>query len=86
MIKWLKDTGQEVETNENPANIERAEELGWERIDDAPVDARGLPWCESINTRNRSRDSNGNWKYKSGVEPGDAHQIEEDLLSQMDNG
>ena len=31
MIKWLNKSGQEAETNENPANIKVAEDAGWTR-------------------------------------------------------
>lgn len=34
MIKWKKPNGTEIETNDLPANIERALELGWVRVDD----------------------------------------------------
>ena len=38
MIKWTKEDGQEVETNELPANIKAAEGLGWK-----PVKAAAKP-------------------------------------------
>ena len=31
MIKWLNKSGQEVETNDKPANIKAAEQAGWTR-------------------------------------------------------
>ena len=34
MAKWIKKSGVEIETNDLPANIAKAEELGWERVDD----------------------------------------------------
>jgi len=92
MIKWIKQTGQEVETNENPANIAEAEKLGWKRgdaveeVDDAPVDARGLPWDARINTKNQSQDSTGNWKLKQGVSAEDAAPVEQELYADMVDG
>lgn len=33
MIKWVKPSGAEIETNDDPANIKAAEGLGWKRAD-----------------------------------------------------
>ena len=85
MITWTKEDGQEVETNELPANIKAAEGLGWTREEVTPdvikVDARGVPHDERINTKNMSQDDAGNWKYKQGVTPESALPVEEELLA-----
>ena len=31
MLKWIKDNGQEIETNDRKETIEYCESLGWER-------------------------------------------------------
>ena len=31
MIKWVKPSGDTIETNDLPANVEAAEALGWKR-------------------------------------------------------
>ena len=31
MIEWEKPNGTKIKTNDHPANIEHAEELGWKR-------------------------------------------------------
>lgn len=35
MIKWLKASGQEAETNEKPANIAAAKAAGWKLAEDS---------------------------------------------------
>lgn len=37
MIKWKKPSGVEVETNDNPDNVEYCISLGWKRLDDEDV-------------------------------------------------
>ena len=34
-MKWLKESGQEVETNDNPANIAAAKAAGWKLAEDS---------------------------------------------------
>lgn len=83
-IKWIKPNGNEIETNDAPATVAAAKDLGWTREDeaesnDAAVDARGLPWDARINTANKSQDGDGNWKYKKGVTAETAAQVEFEL-------
>lgn len=87
-IKWIKQSGQEVHTNSHPANIAKANELGWLRVDyEANVtDSRGLPWDGRINTRNKSTDADGNWKYKVGMTAEAASPVESELYNAVSKG
>lgn len=100
-IKWVKKNNREIETNGLPASIAAAMAAGWTRADagmpteDAStstaenvptVDARGLPWDERINTRNKSRDDAGNWKYKQGVTSDISAAVEQELALAAING
>lgn len=92
-ITWRKPNGNTIQTNDCEATIEAATAAGWvvdgeetpvEPVDD--VDARGLAWDERINTSNKSKDKNGNWKYKKGVNSEIAAPIEAELsLAAIDN-
>ena len=35
MIKWLNNSGNEVETNEHPGNIAAAKAAGWTLVEDS---------------------------------------------------
>lgn len=34
MIKWIKDNGQEIETNDRKETVDHCESIGWKRADD----------------------------------------------------
>jgi len=37
-MKWIKDNGDEIETNDLPATIAHCESLGWERVESGADD------------------------------------------------
>ena len=42
-MKWIKDNGQEIETNDLEATIEHCESIGWKQADKAPKKKAGRP-------------------------------------------
>lgn len=49
------------------------------------VDARGVPWDKRINTRTKSKDAEGNWKYQRGTDQSTIDAVEGELVGLMDN-
>lgn len=41
MIKWIKPSGVEIETNDREETVKHCEKLGWTRADEKPK--RGRP-------------------------------------------
>ena len=69
MIVWVRPSGAEITTNEEPATREHALTVGWVPREElqAEVDVRGIMWDERLHTANRSKTDTGVWKYRRGV-------------------
>ena len=89
MIKWVKQNGKEIETNDQPETVKAAEGLGWKRagVKDVPeTDSAGFPWDSRINTANKAKDSAGRWKVKQGIPAELVGTVESELLEKLMNG
>ncbi len=42
-MKWIKQDGREIETNDLPATINAAEKAGWKRAEQTKPKKRGRP-------------------------------------------
>lgn len=70
MIKWLRPSGTEIETNEMESTIDYCLSLGWKPmreeyvIEMNDIDASGTVFDPDIHWKNRRKDADGNWKVK----------------------
>lgn len=91
MKTYVKPNGTQIELNDCPDTVAMAKEMGWKAAkggEKAPTvapnaDARGLPWDERLNTKNKSMDKDGNWKYKKGMTTEKAVVVEGELYAAL---
>lgn len=64
VIKWIRPSGTEIETNDREETIDYCVSLGWRPAEEAETDASGTPFDPEIHYKNRATDKDGNWKVK----------------------
>ena len=70
MIKWLRPSGTEIETNESESTIDYCLSLGWKPMRDnyavemKDVDASGTVFDPDVHWKNRRKDADGNWMVR----------------------
>jgi hypothetical protein len=57
MIKWIRPSGTEIETNESEASIEVAKALGWKRADKAEKPKKARRTKEQMKADNQDGNS-----------------------------